>query len=97
MGKVGVTQTQESHHHILSPIEGVEGNSQTYPWVNVVEFVVDLTIPGVLPTVLNIIRNIVTEVREWDSYVRDWVLESLLCSDVRLLVARATDMAWDPE
>ena len=92
-----MTQTQASHHHILSPIDGVEGDSHTYPWVNVVEFVVDLTIPGVLPTVLNIIRNIVTEVREWDSHVRDWVLESLLCSDVRLLVARDTDMAWDPE
>ena len=68
-----MTQTQASHHHILSPIEGVEGNSQTYPRVNVVEFVVDLTIPGVLSTVLNIIRNIVTEVGEWDSHVRDWV------------------------
>ena len=85
-----MTQTQTSHHHILSPREGVEGNSQTYPWV---KFVVDLTIPGILPTVLNIIRNIVTEVREWDSHVRDWVLESLLGSDVRLLVARDTDMA----
>ena len=35
IGKVGMTQTQTSHHHILSPREGVEGNSQTYPWVNV--------------------------------------------------------------
>ena len=47
----------------------MEGNSQTYPWVNIVEFIVDLSIPGVLPTVINIIRNIVTEVREWDSHV----------------------------
>ena len=66
----GVTQTQTSHHHILSPREGVEGYShQTYPWVNVVEFIVDLCIPGVLPTVLNIIRDIVMEVREWDTHV----------------------------
>ena len=57
----------------------------------------DLIIPGVLPIVLNIIRNIVTEVRECDSYVRDWVLERLLGSDVCLLVARDTDMAWYPE
>ena len=49
MGKMGVTQTQTSHHHILSPGEGVERYTKTCPWVDVVEFVVNLSIPGVLP------------------------------------------------
>ena len=46
MVKVGVSQMQMSHHHILSAGEGVDGNSQTYPWVNAVEFIVDQGIPG---------------------------------------------------
>ena len=70
-------KTKMSHHHILSAGEGVNGNSQTYLWINAVEFIVDLGIPRVLPVVLNVIRDIVTEVREWNSHVRNWVLESL--------------------
>ena len=67
--KVGVPQTKTSYHHILSAGEGVNENSQTYLWINDVEFIVDLGIPSVLPAVLNVIRDIVTEVRKWNSHV----------------------------
>ena len=70
MGKEGVSQTKTSHHHIILSVgEGVNGNSQTYLWINGVEFIVDLGIPCVLPAVLNVIRDIVMEVREWYSQV----------------------------
>ena len=70
MGKEGVSQMKTSHHHILSAGEGVNGNSQTYLWINAVEFIVDLSIPSVLPAVLNVIRDIVTEVRAYRKLVQ---------------------------
>ena len=98
MGKVCVTQTQASYHHILSPIEEWRGIPRpilglmlwSLLWISL--FQVFLT------TVLNIIRNIVTEVREWDSHVRDWVLESLL-SMQRCPPSRCPgyQRGWDPE
>ena len=55
MSKKGVSQTKASHHHILSAGEGVNGNHQTYLWINAVEFIVDLGTPCVLPAVLHVI------------------------------------------